>query len=72
MEALSRDEIARLSPPERLALIEQLWESLEHDSLPLTEVRMAELDRRLETLDADRGSAMTWESVRAELERRCP
>lgn len=72
MEALSRDEIARLSVPERLALIEQLWESLEHDEIPLTEAQIAELDRRLETLDVDRRSAMTWESVRAELERRCP
>lgn len=30
MESLSADEIVRLTPPERLALIAQLWDSLEH------------------------------------------
>jgi putative addiction module component (TIGR02574 family) len=72
MEVLGREEIARLSPPERLALIAQLWDSLDHEQHPLTEAQTAELDRRLESLDMDRGTAMTWESVKAELERRCP
>jgi putative addiction module component (TIGR02574 family) len=36
MELLTPDEIVRLSPPERLALIAQLWNSLEHEQLPLT------------------------------------
>jgi putative addiction module component (TIGR02574 family) len=36
MELLTPDEIVRLSPPERLALIAQLWDSLEHEQLPLT------------------------------------
>ncbi|MGO9255329.1 MAG: hypothetical protein ACLQU1_03365 [Bryobacteraceae bacterium] len=36
MELLTPDEIARLTPPEGLALIAQLWDSLEHEQLPLT------------------------------------
>lgn len=36
MELLTPEEIVRLSPPERLALIAQLWDSLEHEQLPLT------------------------------------
>jgi len=56
---LSRDEIARLSPPERLALIAQLWDSLEQEQHPLTKAQTAELDRRLESLDTDRRTAMT-------------
>ena len=36
MELLTPDEIVRLSPPERLALIAQLWDSLEQEQLPLT------------------------------------
>lgn len=72
MEALSRDEIARLSPPERLALIAQLWESLESDSLALTEAQMRELDRRLESFGSDRRETVTWAALKAELKQRCP
>jgi putative addiction module component (TIGR02574 family) len=32
---LTRDEITRLSPEERLRLIEQLWDSLEDEDVPL-------------------------------------
>jgi hypothetical protein len=34
MELLTHDELARLTPPERLALISQLWDSLEDNQLP--------------------------------------
>ncbi|HTW45941.1 MAG TPA: addiction module protein [Acidobacteriaceae bacterium] len=70
MDALSHDELARLTPPERLALISQLWDSLEEEQLPLTAVQRAELDRRLETLDQDRRAGTTWEALKAELGRR--
>lgn len=72
MELLTHDELVRLTPPERLALISQLWDSLEADQLPLTAAQQAELDRRLETLDQDRGEGITWAALKAELERRCP
>ena len=72
MDVLTRDELARLTPPERLALISQLWDSLEADQLPLTAAQQAELDRRLETLDQDRKEGITWVELKAELERRCP
>jgi len=69
---LSPDEIVRLTPPERLALIAQLWDSLEYDQLPLTEAQKAELERRLASLDEDRRSSVSWASLKAELEQRCP
>ena len=47
MERLTDDELARLTPPERLALISQLWDSLEDEQLPLTAAQRTELDRRL-------------------------
>jgi putative addiction module component (TIGR02574 family) len=72
MEVLSAEEIVRLTPPERLALIAQLWDSLEHEQLPLTSAQEAELERRLSSLDEDRRSGVTWASLKAELERRCP
>jgi putative addiction module component (TIGR02574 family) len=72
MEFLTHDELARLTPPERLALISQLWDSLEDDDLPLTLAQRAELDRRLATLDEDRREGITWAALKAELEQRCP
>lgn len=53
MELLTRDEIVRLSPPERLALIAQLWDSLAENQLPLSQAQQAELERRLASLDRD-------------------
>jgi putative addiction module component (TIGR02574 family) len=72
MELLTPDEIVRLSPPERIALIAQLWDSLDDDQLPLTAAQQAELDRRLTSLDQDCRSGVTWAALKAELERRCP
>jgi len=72
MELLTPDEIGRLTPPERLALIAQLWDSLEDEQLPLTSAQEAELERRLGSLDDDRRNGATWASLKAELERRCP
>jgi putative addiction module component (TIGR02574 family) len=72
MENLTQDELERLTPPERLALISQLWDSLENDQLPLTAAQRAELDSRLATLDQDRREGITWAALKAELEQRCP
>jgi putative addiction module component (TIGR02574 family) len=69
MDVLTHDELARLTPPERLALISQLWDSLEDDQLPLSAAQQIELDRRLETLDQDRQAGVTWEALKAELKR---
>jgi putative addiction module component (TIGR02574 family) len=72
MELLSPDELARMTPPERLALIAQLWDSLEDDQVPLTTAQQEELQRRLASLDEDRHSAVGWADLKAELQRRCP
>jgi putative addiction module component (TIGR02574 family) len=71
MELLTPDEIVRLTPTERLALIAQLWDSLEHEQLPLTTAQAAELERRLTSLDEDRRHGVTWATLKAELEQRC-
>jgi putative addiction module component (TIGR02574 family) len=55
-----------------LALISQLWDSLEAEHLPLSAAQRDELDRRLETLDSDRREGITWDAMKAELELRCP
>ena len=72
MEVLTPDEIVRLTPPERLVLIAQLWDSLDHEQLPLTGAQQAELEHRLTSLDEDKRHGATWACLKAELERRCP
>jgi putative addiction module component (TIGR02574 family) len=72
MELLTPDEIVRLSPPERIALIAQLWDSLDDDQLPLTGAQQVELERRLTSFDQDRQNGATWAALKAELGQRCP
>ncbi len=67
---LTPDQIVRLTPQERLSIIEQLWDSLSEADLPLTSAQKAELERRLATFDDDRAQALTWGSLKAELARR--
>jgi putative addiction module component (TIGR02574 family) len=38
----------------------------------LTPALQAELERRLATLDRDRTQSVTWETLKAELDQRCP
>jgi len=42
---VSTIDIAKLSPEERLALLEQLWDSLSPEAIPMTDAQKAELDR---------------------------
>ena len=72
MLTLTHDEIARLSPQERLTLIGALWDSLDPDDVPVTSTQRAELLRRLDSFDQDRADGITWEQLKANLERRAP
>ena len=72
MALLTHDEVVRLTPPERLALISQLRDSLEDDDVSLTAAQRSELDRRLATLAEDRDKGISWADLKAELEQRCP
>lgn len=71
MSFLRGDELARLTPPERLALISQLWDSLDPEEIPLTAAQQAEIERRLASLEEDRREGVSWDELKAELERRC-
>jgi putative addiction module component (TIGR02574 family) len=60
--------IEELSSAEKLELINELWDSLEAQDVPLTPEQMDELDRRIAGADAEPG--IPWEEVAARLERR--
>lgn len=67
---LTPAEVARLSPQDRLAMIGQLWDSLDDADVPLTEAQKAELTRRLATFEQDRAHGTPWEALREELRER--
>ncbi len=62
--------LADLSPRERLALIEELWDSLDDTDIPVTAAQKAELDRRIARDGEDETAAVTWERLRTEMLRR--
>jgi putative addiction module component (TIGR02574 family) len=72
MEGLTPAEIARMSPPERLALIAELWNSLGEQPLPMSDAHRAELRSRLDSLEQDRTQVVAWADLQAELAARCP
>jgi putative addiction module component (TIGR02574 family) len=64
-------DIEKLSPAERLRLIESLWNSLSEDpdAVPLTTDQREELDRRLDRIERDGGHGIPWEDVLKQLRR---
>lgn len=66
-------DVRQLSWDERLALIEQLWDSLsdeERDSLPLTADQEQELDRRLDALEKEGPVGLSPDELREQVRRR--
>ncbi len=62
----------KLSIPERLELVEDIWDSIAQDAeaFPLSDEQKAELDCRLEAHRRDPESAIPWTEVRRELFER--
>jgi putative addiction module component (TIGR02574 family) len=60
--------IDRLSVEERLALVQEIWDSIaaDADQVPLTEAQRRELERRLAAHQADPTAVVPWEEVKAQ------
>ncbi len=56
-------DIDRLSPEQRLRLLEQIWGSLSDDDVPLTRAQREELDRRLDDLEREGPRGIPWDEV---------
>jgi putative addiction module component (TIGR02574 family) len=63
-------EVLKLSPTDRLQLIEALWDTLSDEHIPVTPEERALLDVRLADLEANPSDQSSWPDVRARLERR--
>jgi putative addiction module component (TIGR02574 family) len=68
-QTLSEQDIDRLTVPERLDLIDLLWDSIPEtlEDLPVPEWHRQELERRLAAADAHPETAIPWEQVKARL-----
>ena len=63
-------DISKLSPKDRLALLEEIWDSLTPDDVPLTEPQRRELDQRLDDLEQDGQPGIPWEEVLRRIRER--
>ena len=64
-------DISRLTPGERLELLEQLWDSLDPaEAAPISPELQEELERRSAEAAADPDGGRDWEDVKTEQKRR--
>ena len=62
----------QLTSADRLELIGELWQTLDHDELPVSDADRDLLDDRLRDLAANPDAGRPWEEVDADLRRRLP
>jgi putative addiction module component (TIGR02574 family) len=72
MATLTKSDIAALSVDERLALIDDLWDSLEkhEDTLPTPDWHWPLVESRLRAQELNPKPTYSWETVRAEMEEK--
>jgi putative addiction module component (TIGR02574 family) len=61
------DQLATLPVPDRIRLVQALWDSIPADEQPgeLTAEQRELFGRRLADLDANPGNVLTWEQIKA-------
>jgi len=63
-------ELKKLSPEEKILLVEDLWDSIaaEESAIPVPESHRAELDRRLKAYQSAPGSLLSLQELRSRLQ----
>jgi putative addiction module component (TIGR02574 family) len=63
--------LMKLTPAERIDLVQDLWDSIaQNDMPPLSDEEKEELGRRLEEHRRDPSTAITWEDLKARVASR--
>ncbi len=62
-------DFSHLSVSERLQLVEELWDSIDDERIPIPEWHLQEIQRRLADLEANPGAGIPWDVVREKLHR---
>lgn len=70
MRADDIPEIARLTAPEKILLVEDIWDSIASDQsdIPVPNSHRRELDRRLADYEKNPGRLLTLEDLRRHIE----
>lgn len=65
MSKLATEELLALSLPERIQLVEDIWDSIamEPEAVPLSEEQRMELDRRLDEYNSNPNTGSPWTTV---------
>ncbi len=71
MGQMSLSELLKLPVPERLRLVEAIWDSIAAapEALELSDAEREELDRRWEAFERDPSAGSPWSEVRARILR---
>ena len=62
-------EILKLSPAERMQIVEEIWDSLSPADLEMNDEDMRELERRVARAEADPTRGTPWEDVKERLKK---
>ncbi len=65
-----RNQIDELSTAEKADLLDAVWESLEADSVSLTDAQRVELDARIKHHEQNPSDVIPWEQVKAGLSKK--
>ena len=62
------EEARKLSIPDRIQLVAEIWDSIAEESgcFELSEAQKLELDRRLASFKTNQSQGRTWEEIKAE------
>jgi putative addiction module component (TIGR02574 family) len=71
MKEIRISDVLELSVPERMRLVQAIWDSIEAvpEAVPVTEAEREELDRRLEAYYQDPDVGSPWSEVKARILR---
>ena len=72
MITLAKADVMSLSVPERIQLVEDIWDSIAAvpETVPLTDEQKAELDRRLDAYHQNPDEGSPWGMVRERIRSR--
>ncbi len=65
-------EITKLSTPEKILLVEDIWDSIASDEavVPVPQSHIEELDRRFKKYESAPGNLLSFEELQTKIEKR--
>ena len=67
---MSLQDILKMSPSDRLEMVEQIWESIKPEDIEIPKAQMEELDKRIALHEAGEAEWLSYEEVKAKLSKK--